>query len=57
MPQNEQSEHQEFQTEYQYIKSDVKKVIATNLLIIILLVALFFVNQKTGILNKLLDYF
>ncbi|MBI4050715.1 MAG: hypothetical protein HY396_01935 [Candidatus Doudnabacteria bacterium] len=34
-------------------KSDVKKVIFINLLIILLLVALFLINQKTEIVFKL----
>ena len=48
------NETHEFEQEYQQIKSDVKKVIITNALIIALLVALYVVNQKTDWLAELL---
>lgn len=46
-------EHKEFEEEYRHIKSDVKKVIITNLIFLALLVALYFINQKTGIIEKI----
>lgn len=50
-------QNQEFEQEYQVIRGDVKKVVITNLLIIILLVGLYFVNQKLGFLDKLQNIF
>lgn len=52
MQQNHQAD-KEFEQEYQHIKRDVKKVILINLLFLALLVALFFINQKTGFVNNL----
>lgn len=57
MMENQQNERQEFADEYQNIKSDVKKVITTNLLIIVLLAGLFFANRKFGWLNFLQNLF
>ncbi len=57
MAQNQQSEDKELEASYQQFKTDVKKVILTNLLIIVLLVALYFANQKFGWLNFLTELF
>lgn len=57
MAENQQNETQEFKAEYQNIKSDVKKVVITNLLIIVLLAGLFFANRKFGWLNFLQGLF
>ena len=57
MNENKQNEAQEFAGEYKYIKKDVRQVIITNLLIIALLIALYFVNQKTNWLAKLPVHF
>ena len=57
MAANQQSEDSEFVESYKQIKSDVKKVIITNLLIIILLVILYFVNRKIGLVDRLEKYF
>lgn len=46
-------EHKEFEPEYQQIKKDLKQVLLQNGLILVLLVALYFINQRTGILNNL----
>ncbi len=47
----------EFQEEYKHIRSDVKKVIITNILILALLVAAYFVNKSTGFIDRLLKFF
>lgn len=52
MNQDNQNEDQEFQEEYRRIKSDVIKVILSNLLILALLIAAYFVNQKTNFLDQ-----
>lgn len=57
MAQNQQNETQEFQEEYHQIKKDIRKVAITNVLIILLLVALFLVNRKMGLLDKLPKFF
>ncbi len=56
MPENRQSDAQEFQNDYRHIKRDVRKVLLTNLVIIVILVGLFFLNQKTGIIDKLTSH-
>lgn len=55
MAENNQNEIQEFQEEYKHFGSDVKKVIISNLLILGLIIAAYFVNKSTGIVNRLLD--
>lgn len=57
MDQQQQNEYQEFATDYERIKRDIKKVVITNLVVLILLIALYFVNAKTGILTKLYKFF
>jgi len=57
MAQNNQDEYQEFQTDYARIKRDVKKVVITNVVILILLVGLYFANQKFDFLTSLNKFF
>lgn len=57
MAQNNQNEMEEFEGEYNYIRSDVRKVIITNLLILILLFVLFFLDRKTGFVAQLINRF
>ena len=47
------SDDQEFREENEVLKTDVKKVILTNLLFVVLLVGLFFLNRQYGFLDKL----
>ena len=47
----------DFQKDYEYIRSDVKKVVLINLLFVVLLVALYFANQRFGWLAKLENLF
>lgn len=47
------NQQNEFESSYQQIKSDVRKVIVINLLFIVLLVALHIIEQKTGFISKL----
>lgn len=51
------SQKDEFQIEYQEIKSDLKKIILINLLVIVLLVGLYFFDKKTSFLEKLQNLF
>jgi hypothetical protein len=53
MSANNQTDDPEFQDEYRAIKKDVKSVIIINLIFLALIVVLYFVNQKTGVLNSL----
>lgn len=57
MSSNQQNDDQEFRGEYNHIKSDVKRVVITNVLIILLLAGLYFANQKYGFLNNLQKLF
>ena len=50
MSSNQQNDDQEFRGEYNHIKSDVKRVVITNVPIILLLAGLYFANQKYGFL-------
>lgn len=52
-----QTSDQEFEQEYKYIRRDVKKVIITNAVIVVLLVAVYFADQKYGFLNQLENLF
>jgi len=56
MQANNQDEHEEFAESYREIKSDVKKVLITNFLILALLVGLFFANQRYGFLNIFFEW-
>jgi len=47
----------DFQAGYEHIRKDVKKVVATNMLFIALLIAVYFANQKFGFLAKLENLF
>lgn len=47
----------EFQEEYKHIRADVKKVIITNVIILVLLVAAYFVNKNTGFIDQFLKIF
>lgn len=51
------NETTEFREEYRHIRRGIRKVILANLLIILLLIALFWVNQKTGFIDQLTRYF
>ena len=53
MADNQQSPDPEFQKDYQYVKTDVKKVIINNAIFIALLVALYFLNLKFNWLSYL----
>ena len=44
-------DHQEFQEEYDQIKKDLRVVLITNGALLILLVALYFINRATGFLD------
>lgn len=57
MIQSGQNEDHEFQGEYAHIKKDVRRVVITNALIILLLVGLYLANQKFGFLNGLQNLF
>lgn len=53
MDQSQQNENQEFRAEYAEIKKDVRKVVITNLIFLVLLVALYFLNRQYGFLDKI----
>ena len=57
MAQNQPSLDAEFGEEYKVIKSDIKKVVLINFLIIVLLVGLFFLDRQFGILTPLQKFF
>ena len=57
MDQNQQSIDPEFRDEYGKIKSDIKKVAATNLFFLALLLGLYFANQKFDFLSWLERFF
>jgi len=52
-----QKELQEFENDYRHVRRDVRKVVVINALIILLLVGLYFLNQKTGTLDQFLNKF
>lgn len=51
------NEHQEFEQEYRQVSKDVKRVIISNVLLLIILMALYFANQKIDFLSKLESWF
>jgi len=57
MSQDNQLEDPEFEAQYKTIRTDVKKVLVTNLVILSLLVIAFFINKQTGFVDKLLNIF
>lgn len=54
---NNQNPDPELQEEYKHLRSDLKKVVLVNLLMLMLLAAAFFVNENTGFLDGLLKLF
>ena len=57
MDENQQSIDPEFRDEYQKIKSDIKRVVITNILFLLLLVGVYFANQKFNFLSRLERFF
>ena len=57
MDQNNQNIDPEFQEEYKYMRADVKKVVITNVIILVLIVAAYLINRNTGFVDKLLKFF
>jgi len=47
----------DFQTDTRAIRKDLKKVIITNVAFVVLLLGLYFINQKLGFLSKLENLF
>jgi hypothetical protein len=46
-----EDEYKEFEEEAQAVRSDLKRVLWTNGIILLVLVALYFINRTTGFLN------
>ena len=57
MDENQQRIDPEFQDEYQKIKSDIKRVAITNILFLLLLIGVYFANQKFDFLSQLERFF
>ena len=57
MDENQQSIDPEFRDEYQKIKSDIKRVAITNILFLLLLIGVYFANQKFDFLSQLERFF
>lgn len=57
MAQNQPSEIEEFEGEYKLIRSDIRRVIITNGLILLVLIGLYYANQKYGFLHTLQNFF
>ena len=57
MANNNQDDHQEFNESYQAHRRDIRFVAVTNLLILALLVAVYFLNRQYGIIDAVLKKF
>ena len=57
MANNNQDDHKEFNESYQAHRRDIRFVAVTNLLILALLVAVYFLNRQYGIIDAVLKKF